>query len=590
MANTKQAPIPVIPATMKIVNPDGTVTRSGQQLLQQLQASNIGSGVHADRPLPGDMPDGAIWVDADRGVIYQNQGGNWQYIAGTMYGTLVPDQRPADLGAYDGGFEFRANDTDPAYRGRDFVWSGTAWVETTPVLYGPHADRPDATDAPARCLYVEQDRGSVLYQNQGSVWQYIAGIMYGTLVPDQRPTDLGPAADAGFQFRTNVDPAQAFTWSGTEWIETTPIRYGTHADRLAAPIADLASGILWMETDRGSVIYQNQGGVWLFLTGTMWGTLVPDQRPTDLGVHDAGFDFRSTVAPPREFIWNQVAWVEVTALVDPTTAKGDLIARGAAAPPGRLAAGTDGQVLSADSTQALGLKWITPAAGSTQTPWTGNINGAGFKLINTGQVGIGTASPTGVLNVNDAAGGGVILRLQNTGTNAFDFIRYTGTGALTIQGTQSGFNHIVLCPTSGNVGIGLGTAANPTNQLQLGLDSAGKPSTSTWSVVSDLQLKQNVEPVSDDSLAILGTLDWVRYEYNGLAGTPKGAKGIGLVAQELQKQLPEAVRSTKTKLNETDDAEADVLTIDYHHVIVHSARAIQQLGAEIKALKALLKP
>jgi hypothetical protein len=180
------------------------------------------------------------------------------------------------------------------------------------VDYGNHADRPDPQFATDGALYVEQDRGSVLYQNQGGVWQYIAGIMYGTLVPDQRPADLGPAADAGFQFRTNVDPAQAFAWSGTAWIETTPIRYGTHAARLAAPIAGLVSGMLWMETDRGSVIYQNQGGTWLFLSGTMWGTLVPDQRPTDLGVHDAGFGFRTTPPPPREFIWNQTAWVEVT--------------------------------------------------------------------------------------------------------------------------------------------------------------------------------------------------------------------------------------------------------------------------------------
>jgi hypothetical protein len=152
----------------------------------------------------------------------------------------------------------------------------------------------------------------VLYQNQGGIWVYIAGIMYGTLVPDQRPADLGPAADAGFQFRTTTDPARAFTWNGGQWVETTPIRYGTHAERLAETIANLVSGMLWMETDRGSVIYQNQGGTWLFLSGTMWDTMSPDHRPTDLGVHDAGFDYRTTDPPAREFIWNQTAWVEIT--------------------------------------------------------------------------------------------------------------------------------------------------------------------------------------------------------------------------------------------------------------------------------------
>jgi hypothetical protein len=187
------------------------------------------------------------------------------------------------------------------------------------ITFGNHADRPDPGFATDGALYVEQDRGSVLYQNQGGVWQYIAGIMYGTLTPDQRPADLNAAQDVGFQFRTNVDPARAFTWSGADWIETTPIRYGTHAARLAETIANLVSGMLWMETDRGSVIYQNQAGTWLYLAGTMWDTMSPDHRPTDLGVHDAGFDYRSTDPPPREFIWNQTAWVETTTAAGSTT-------------------------------------------------------------------------------------------------------------------------------------------------------------------------------------------------------------------------------------------------------------------------------
>jgi hypothetical protein len=96
-------------------------------------------GFHANRPDPAVMPDGALYVEWDRPfVVYQVQGGVWHYIAGTMFGTLSPDQRPTDLGANDAGFDFRGTDQQ-----REFIWSQTAWVEVTPVTGALNLTHPN---------------------------------------------------------------------------------------------------------------------------------------------------------------------------------------------------------------------------------------------------------------------------------------------------------------------------------------------------------------------------------------------------------------------------------------------------------------
>jgi hypothetical protein len=200
-----------------IVDPNtGKVTRTGQLLLEQLQAPSVTQGTSGGRPDASSVPDGALYVESDRSVVYYNYQGIWHYLAGAMWGTLNPDLRPTDLGVNDAGFDFRGTD-EP----REFIWSQTEWIETTRVYYGAHAERPDTAGLADGSLYVENDRGGVIYQAQSNVWHYLAGTMWGTLSPDSRPTDLG-ANDAGFTYR-GTDQQRTFVWSGTVWVETTPV-------------------------------------------------------------------------------------------------------------------------------------------------------------------------------------------------------------------------------------------------------------------------------------------------------------------------------------------------------------------------------
>ena len=82
------------------------------------------------------------------------------------------------------------------------------------------------------------------------------------------------------------------------------------------------------------------------------------------------------------------------AIVD---AKGDLIAATAADTPARLAVGTNGQVLTADSTTATGLKWAASAAGGKVLQVVNAVYGTSTTISSTSFTDTGltaTITPT----------------------------------------------------------------------------------------------------------------------------------------------------------------------------------------------------
>lgn len=114
--------------------------------------------------------------------------------------------------------------------------------------------------------------------------------------------------------------------------------------------------------------------------------------------------------------------------------KGDLIAASANDTAARLAVGTDGQILMADSTQAQGLRWVTPQPAATlNTIFTSSTT-------YTPTVGATSAAPDDVV--------GTYFHFDSSSFTQFDFSKiivtaFTGTGAVFVRpqySTDGGVN------------------------------------------------------------------------------------------------------------------------------------------------------
>jgi hypothetical protein len=123
-------------------------------------------------------------------------------------------------------------------------------------------------------------------------------------------------------------------------------------------------------------------------------------------------------------------------------AKGDLIGATAADTPARLAVGTNGQVLTADSTAATGLAWATASGGSTNMA---GKNGVLNSAMNVWQRGTTFTDPASAYYTADrwqtvrygAAAGGTYSRQATGDTTNLPFIQYCMRLQRTVSNTST---------------------------------------------------------------------------------------------------------------------------------------------------------
>jgi len=135
--------------------------------------------------------------------------------------------------------------------------------------------------------------------------------------------------------------------------------------------------------------------------------------------------------------------------------------------------------------------------------------------------------------------------------------------------------------TLGRIGLG---NSSPSYQLQLSLNSAAKPTSSSWTVVSDERVKTNIQDYTTGLSEIL-QINPKTFDYNGKAGFDQTTGNIGIIAQEVKDIMPETISTYEAKLNEEDTEETELFNFDAHPIQFALINAVKELSAKIQVLE-----
>ena len=221
------------------------------------------------------------------------------------------------------------------------------------------------------------------------------------------------------------------------------------------------------------------------------------------------------------------------------------------------------------------------AAGGVANSWYVFDQSAGavrFLIDTSGNVGIGTSSPSGKLTVragtnenltvNSGGGGDMRLSALNDAVSA--------TTQLSIQA-----NPLLFRGSGGAEQMRLDSSGG----LILAGSTAQKATGTTWSNPSDQRLKDNIRDYNKGATELM-QVRVCEWEYNGKGGTVQGTKGLGVVADEVMAVLPDTVSTYEAKLNTDDEEVTAIKKFDATEITWLLVKTVQEQQIMIEQLKA----
>ena len=211
-----------------------------------------------------------------------------------------------------------------------------------------------------------------------------------------------------------------------------------------------------------------------------------------------------------------------------------------------------------------------------------------MRITSDGRVGIGTTGPSFPLDLRAPSGGGdAVVRIHN---------QHTGSGddailRLSIAGTTG--DSIIQFGDGGDADIGriayhhngntmrFFTGAAEEMRLENDGDLHVDGNVIAYSTtISDERLKDDVQDITG-ALDTVDALRGVTYTWN--AGSREGKRDYGVIAQEVERVIPEIVHDTTMPL--LGDEETVYKTVDYEKLCAVLINAVSELRAEVEALK-----
>jgi hypothetical protein len=282
--------------------------------------------------------------------------------------------------------------------------------------------------------------------------------------------------------------------------------------------------------------------------------------------------------------------------------------------------GAGGVITTADNTGILNLQTAGTNAVTVDASQNVSVLGNTYLASTSGNVGIGTTSPSTKLDIYAATNGDLLTLSNSVGRNliissasdgtyndalaVFNKNSSVGQFVFKIQGTErmrieSGGSLLVGTTTAisgcnmvlqhGNSGAGAGLATVTTTTDAVNAISFRNPNgqigrvqvnltTTTYVTSSDYRLKENIIPITGalDKVSKLKPVNW--------KWKTDGSNGQGFIAHELQEFYPEAVAGTKDEV----DAEGNPVHqgVDTSFLVATLTAAIQEQQTIINDLKA----